>query len=660
MQTSTKASLKAIQLRQPKKQSTWKQAKQIVLNPYESGKINYTEEENYEAYKVFSIMDVDNSGCITIRELQRLLMGQFSKTMPLDFDHPDSGIVWGLDKKNNVIVQSIEKESPASKHFDIIPGFKLKKVNSVLLTQENKVGLKELHKELIRSGHGAIHYEFFEPFFLISKFTVSIDVEVDDRVYSATLPVGAVNEIKDFEEIFQAALKKAHRRLEAIRIRVDPFSRQVRFECDEYPFRLLFATGPNYQTSCRYAIGFWAEDFDYSYSHQGQPLSIDLKMKLAEHEMDILLTELFNTFDTDQSGEFRFEEFRNFYIQFLSNEEKLQRMKDYADFRFRDMEEEKRMHEIIEARKKKAARREILKVKNADKILIHIKKVKEKSRVDGDGVKRRIHDQKREDQVIKRFRKKNKGSGTAVVHYGAHRTAGVDEEPSQDDLSLSKRRTLEIKKKQEVARRLKLNKAFADLDLRKKDMKIAMIDAKKRFVRLHMQEVVEAFRRCQEDSENRTEAVQNEKGLLSFAMVYEKMIQSPQLRFFDSFGVPDVEDIEMDEVPNTKLHPGGISYFFIKKREGDDYNARRIHPSFFGADFERESSKASTVALGAARVMMKNVNSNVKKLGRKKQKHQNSLKRIPSAQSESNGFDWDEIDDVVPPCKVRQASVMFC
>jgi Ca2+-binding EF-hand superfamily protein len=67
MQTSTKASMKSIALKQPKKQNTWKQVKEVVLNPYEAEKINYTEDENYEAYKVFSIMDVDNSGCITIR-----------------------------------------------------------------------------------------------------------------------------------------------------------------------------------------------------------------------------------------------------------------------------------------------------------------------------------------------------------------------------------------------------------------------------------------------------------------------------------------------------------------------------------------------------------------------------------------------------------------
>jgi hypothetical protein len=400
-------------------------------------------------------------------------MGQFSKSMPMDFDHPDTGIIWGLDLRNNVVIKAIEKDSPASKCFDIIPGFKLKMINKEVITQENKVGLKQLHKELIRSGHGAIHYDFFEPFFLVSKFTVSLDVEVDDRIYSAYLPVGAVNGIRDFEETIEACLAVAHPRLSSIRVTVDPASRQVQFQCDEYPFRLLFATGPHFQTSCRYAIGFWAQDFDYSYVHIGQPLSIDLKMTLSEYEMDILLTELFNTFDTDHSGEFRFEEFRNFYVQFLSSQEKLQRMKDFASFRFRDQEEEKRMLAITDARRKKAARRDYLKEKNADKIITHKKKIKEESRIDEDGVKRRMFKFKREDQITMRLRKKNRGSGGGIVHYGANNNAGaMDDEPSVDPLTLVRQRTVEVKKKQELSRKMKLNRAFTGVDLRKKDNKV--------------------------------------------------------------------------------------------------------------------------------------------------------------------------------------------
>lgn len=34
-----------------------------------------TQEENYRAYKLFSMMDVDSGGSISLRELYRVLMG---------------------------------------------------------------------------------------------------------------------------------------------------------------------------------------------------------------------------------------------------------------------------------------------------------------------------------------------------------------------------------------------------------------------------------------------------------------------------------------------------------------------------------------------------------------------------------------------------------
>jgi hypothetical protein len=197
------------------------------------------------------------------------------------------------------------------------------------------------------------------------------------------------------------------------------------------------------------------------------------------------------------------------------------------------------------------------------------------------------------------------------------------------------------------------------------------MDSKKRFVRLHMAEVVAAFRACQEDTQERAEVTQNDQGLVSFAMTYEKMIQSPQLRFFDSFGVPDVEDIEMDEVPSTRLHPAGISYFFIKKRPGQDYDSRLLHPSFFGADYERESSRAKEVALGAARGMMKDMNAVVKKMSRKLphghrpsnggqagQGHRHSTAgRAAMAPAE---LAWTDIEEMTVPAKVVAEKKYIC
>jgi hypothetical protein len=588
----------------------WEPAKPVVLNPYEKGKINYTEEENYEAYKVFCIMDVDNSGCITIRELQRLLMGQFTKFMHLDFPHPDTGIIWGLDHENCVVIKDIEPLSPASKRLDILVGMRLKQVNSEPLPKGNKVGLKILHKELIRTGHGPVHFEFYEPFYLITKFTTHLDLEVDGIVYSVALPIGAANDLALFARSIQSAMEKVHPLLGRIKVLIDPKSRQVTFLCEDYPFRLLFATGPKYQTSCRYTLGFWSEDFPYAHEHHGQMLSIDLKLRLTEEEMDILLSELFNLFDTDGSGEFRFEEFRNFYIQFLSSEEKLLNIKNYAAYRFRDLEEEARMLSIIAQRKARADRRANLKIKNASLITIHFKKFKDNCRVGEDGIPRRTYAGKREDHVMVRRKKRGKNK---ITEYGANKfEIETATRATAEEVSLAKQRTKEIRKKQEVARKLKMHAAYEDDDARKAEHKKAIVQARRRYNVLHMGEVVETMRECL-DAARGGDQVAAIQDITGFSFNYEKRIHSPALHFGGSgFGVPDVDDIEMKDVSVTEMHPAGISYFFIKKVPGRDYDSNRVHPTFFGADFERETSKASLVALGAARTMMKDLNADVK------------------------------------------------
>ena len=52
------------------------------------------------------------------------------------------------------------------------------------------------------------------------------------------------------------------------------------------------------------------------------------------------MNELFEKFDEDKSGNFEYEEFRDFFIRFLDTEESIQLLRDYAQYKFRDMEKE--------------------------------------------------------------------------------------------------------------------------------------------------------------------------------------------------------------------------------------------------------------------------------------------------------------------------------
>ena len=71
-------------------------------------------------------------------------------------------------------------------------------------------------------------------------------------------------------------------------------------------------------------------------------------MVLLGSKIDILMEELFGRFDTDGSGEFQFEEFRDFYTKLLANDKCRSTLRAYATHRFRDKLAEKRRNEIYE------------------------------------------------------------------------------------------------------------------------------------------------------------------------------------------------------------------------------------------------------------------------------------------------------------------------
>lgn len=57
------------------------------------------------------------------------------------------------------------------------------------------------------------------------------------------------------ERNISQALVNAHPALAVVQVRIDRKSKKITLSCEEYPFRLMFATGPNFQVSCRYSLG---------------------------------------------------------------------------------------------------------------------------------------------------------------------------------------------------------------------------------------------------------------------------------------------------------------------------------------------------------------------------------------------------------------------
>ena len=78
----------------------YKPVEKVELNLADPFKTNYTEDENFRAYRMFSMIDLDGSGYVTLREIERILMGQQElRTLTENFPDADTGMVFGLGAK---------------------------------------------------------------------------------------------------------------------------------------------------------------------------------------------------------------------------------------------------------------------------------------------------------------------------------------------------------------------------------------------------------------------------------------------------------------------------------------------------------------------------------------------------------------------------------
>lgn len=350
-----------------------------------------TQEENYRAYKLFSMMDVDSGGSISLRELYRVLMGDAIRYVSCDFDHPDSGIVWGLDEEACVAVMDIEEASLALNFPFLIKRMRLHSINGVIITQHDPKALEEVYQMLLKLHDDPVTFEFIEPIIVVNKFSCVLDLEVDNRVYSITLPVGGVYNLDIFRKRLCKEMTKVHHSLKFLKVGFIPRKRQIFFKSSKFNFKLLFLTGPNNRRSCRYALGFSAEDTSLANYHIGQPMLIDLNLGLDRAKTEILMEELFSKFDSDGSGEFEFEEFRDFYIRYLDTDESLEYLRKYAKHRFRDIEHERMVRKERLERENRARRRAYLKIKYHDLVEAQKAKFRNNSHVDMYGNRRRTY-----------------------------------------------------------------------------------------------------------------------------------------------------------------------------------------------------------------------------------------------------------------------------
>ena len=226
--------------------------KEVTLDLSENVNKRFTDEENYRAYKLFSIIDTNSGGCVTLRELKRCLMGDTFRTFSKKFDHPDTGIVFGLDEDDCVVVQAIEPGSPAALDPYMQTGLQLWEINGIKIPPHDSTSLKKTHEELISLYDDPVHFEFVEPVLIITKFSNWLDIEFrDGRIFEVELPVGAVNNLQILESKIKLAMRHNDPFLKTIHMSFDGKRRQAYFHSHHDEFRILFHSGPNRIASCK-------------------------------------------------------------------------------------------------------------------------------------------------------------------------------------------------------------------------------------------------------------------------------------------------------------------------------------------------------------------------------------------------------------------------
>jgi len=608
------------------KDSEWQPMQPVVLDMSENFDRRYTEEENYRAYKLFNIIDTSGAGSITLRELKRCLMGDTFRTFPKRFAHPDTGFVLGVDEDDCVVIKSIEPGSPASLDAFLSVGLQIWKINGHQIPPNDPLSVKLAYRILMGLHDEPVEFDIVEPILIINKFSNILDILVEDQMYSVTLPVGAVYNLEIFESKMRLALRKCSKDLKHIHVSFDGKRRQAYIRSHYTEFKILFQTGPNYQRSCRYALGFASEDSDWALEHRGQPMVFDLALGVAPHEAEIVLTELFEKFDEDKSGEFEYEEFRDFFIRFLDTEESIQLLRDYAQYKFRDLEKEAYYLQQAELAKMKSKRHADLKIRESGRRKAQVEAYKSKSVFDAYGIRRRSYGDKRVENFMMVREKPKRGrvrlsKKKEVVEFGAEnlvithheelktKVDVVEEDPLANltpEMRVTMRSEIRRRRKsQDLKRRLRLNEIFNAVASLNKQMRKDALQMMGALAATHMVEVHQAIQRATRTAVRTEETGIN--GITQLNVGLSHVIATPALIVTAAMfnGQVDNKEIELRQMPVSELHPAVQRYFLIRhsKRANAQFDSEAQHPAFFMSDYERQPSRHSSHGFGAAKYM---------------------------------------------------------
>ena len=409
---------------------------------------------------------------------------------------------------------------------------------------------------------------------------------------------------------------------------------QICFRSEKFKFSFPFKSGPNCSRSCKYILGFIDGDMPALNYHVGQPMQMNLDIGLSKDQLEILMDELFVKFGNG-SGEFQFEEFRDFYVAYLDTEESLERLRNYAQYRFRNIELQRLLEEERVETEKRIAKRKETKEKNKKFVAAQREIFLKDSIVDVYGSRRRLN-QHTNAMKLPKIQKIDSEMKVEMCEYDNVVTAQGAVEVKEENESKKRKKYIvkrdELKdrlQRQKERRALVLKQIFAaNEELNRKEKSDAKKNALKQVLaymtNVHNQ-IREGLHRIMLPASEAGINMSNSQleNIISHANLL-KVVATPAIRIRgketlsldeEYIGIDELkpEEIDLAELNSSKLHPAGQRYFFIRRtREiraaydpkmkiGD---ASKRHPAFFTADFERRPVRYSGASMTLARLVM--------------------------------------------------------
>ena len=401
----------AVALALQKKEDDKKRVAELKLkrSGIDSNDVDSTTDAE-EAYRAFSVLDIDSSGRISLRELQRYLGGDADYFYDMAFDEEDAGMLFACDTPGVVHIQKIEEHSPARMNKECAEGLKLLSFNEKPYTVEHLPGFstwpdvkkreetmrffEHLIKDAKAKGEG-FKYKFLEPKYIFSEYNNVIDLELEKGggCKTAVIPPGAYNHHEDVLLALQTNIQKADPGFGKFKVSIDRDTLTYTFDNNGVDFKFLWRSGPHHNESAGPTLGFVTGDTEFDDVHHGGNRTLDLNLMLNAVQVRILTHELVKEIDSSANMTIEFHEFMTLYAMYFADEKRREILIERVVERFLGPEQKAQRAALLAEKKKLKKRlKDQLKVRDKQRAIARAQAEKRKGmKRDQDGVHRQHH-----------------------------------------------------------------------------------------------------------------------------------------------------------------------------------------------------------------------------------------------------------------------------